>query len=167
MSTKIHFSSRGREANTYSFSRRSLSRTVLQIVGLLLVLLIERVVGLPIFFCGMYIQAMDQVSGRVQYLFTFVAAVLIGIAYQVSFVTTFITVITGMVAWVVFTQFGSSKTARVLVSSAAAVLVLVLFSSMELSFRVIFYGLISSALLTVTARLTGTRAKSDKRIFDL
>lgn len=167
MKRRIQFSSFGRQANTYSFSRRAASRLVIQILALIIIVLVERVVGLPIFFLGMYVQAMDQVSGRFQYGLTFVMSLLLGVVYQISFVTSFFMLLTGLSAWALFTNFGSSKTARVVVSALASAVCLVILSRFEFTFRVVLYGALSTFFVMVMTRLSATQAKPKTTIFDL
>ena len=123
-----------------------------QVIFLLILLLVERVVGLPIIFFGVVIQAIDLTEGTSRKLVFLVGVILAALVYQFSFLLSFILLSVGTIVWFSLRNFSSSKTARLLISTAIMLILLVNLLEIEITVRVALYSLLSLVVVIGISR---------------
>jgi hypothetical protein len=138
---------------TTSYQRRRFAQAF-QLLLIGMVLVIERVVGLPIFFLGITIQSVELTDRQTRRFILIVASIALAMVYQTSFLTCFLIVGLGEIVWSGLSNISSSKTARVLASVLVMLLSFVVLEQISWSWRMGIYSALSTAVLINIVRST-------------
>lgn len=120
---------------------------LIQAVVLMGIIAFERVAGLPILFLGLTMQMVEPTKQAGRRMLLIAASLLLALFYQLSLVTSFLLLGLGVLVWLGLGQFSSSKTARVLVSVAVMVTVLVVHQKIAVTVRTTLYSSVSAIIL--------------------